>query len=175
MRCPSVGCGTNKPPDAIGYATSCSRLDDAVIAFTLERQFCESERAVCALPPRWYGAYTHLSPDGKTFCIPCTDPRAFADDCPTQWEQLKKVPARMKREGLVTRLYFVDVEKGVSRIAVEIPFWVTHVQFDPTGTDRMIFNLEGFDEDRQPLPNRIWCLETDGSYRPLSEHPVPAC
>jgi oligogalacturonide lyase len=36
----------------------------------------------------------------------------------------------------------------------------------------MIFNLEGFNEDGQPLPNRIWCLETDGSYRPLSEQPV---
>jgi Tol biopolymer transport system component len=132
----------------------------------------ESEQPVCALPPQWYGAYTHLCPDGKTFCIPCTDPRAFTDDCLTQWEQLKRVPARMKREGLVTRLYFVDVEKGVSRIAAEIPFWVTHVQFDPTGTGRMIFNLEGWDEDCRALPNRIWCLETDGSYRPLSEQPA---
>jgi Tol biopolymer transport system component len=132
----------------------------------------ESEHPVCALPPRWLGAYTHLSPDGKTFCVPCTDPRAFADDCPTQWEQLKRVPARMKCEGLGTRLYFVDVEKGVSRVAAEIPFWITHVQFDPTGTGRMIFNLEGWDEDRRALPNRIWCFETDGSYRPLSEQPM---
>jgi hypothetical protein len=141
--------------------------DDVVYVADLQ-----SERPVCALPSQWYGAYTHLSPDGKTFCIPCSDPRAFADGCRTQWEQLEKVPARMKREGLVTRLYFVDVEKGMSRIAAEIPFWVTHVQFDPTGTGRMIFNLEGFNEDGQPLPNRIWCLETDGSYRPLSEQPV---
>jgi Tol biopolymer transport system component len=45
---------------------------------------------------------------------------------------------------------------------------VTHVQFDPTGSGRIIFNCEGVRLDNRP---RTWCLETDGSYRPLYDQP----
>jgi len=124
------------------------------------------ERRLCALPSGWWGAYTHISPDGRTFCVPCTDPGAFGDEA-TQWEQLDQVPARMKTRGLQTRLYFVDVESGAIRIAAEMPFWVTHVQFDPAGSGRLLFNLEGHLKGI-PLPDRIWCLEPGGSCRPLA-------
>jgi len=143
--------------------------DDEVYAVDLDDP-AGTERKLCELPPKWYGAYTHISPDGKTFCVPCTDPRAFADE-KTQWEQLGKVPLRMKKEGLVTRIYLIDVATGKARVAAEVPFWVTHVQFDPAGTGRIVFNLEGHDGTGSPLPNRIWCLETDGSFRPISEEP----
>jgi Tol biopolymer transport system component len=130
------------------------------------------DRKVCDLPTGWYGAYTHVSPDGKTFCVPCTDPRAFADE-KTQWEQLGKVPLRMKKEGLVTRIYLIDIATGKMRVTAEVPFWVTHVQFDPAGTGRIVFNLEGhIDGEGSPLPNRIWCLETNGAFRPISAEPA---
>lgn len=131
------------------------------------------ERVVCSMPGGWYGAFTHISPDGGTFCVPCTDPRAFFDAAATQHDQLFRVPLRMGREGLVSRIYLVDVSTGESRIAAEVPFWVTHVQFDPAGTGRIVFNLEGLEEGtRRPLPNRIWCLEANGDFHPLSPEPA---
>lgn len=146
--------------------------DDQVRSIDLDAPDA-GERMVCDLPPQWYGAYTHVSPDGKTFCVPCTDPRAFGSE-KTQWEQLLQVPARMKTQGLKTRIYLVDVASGQARIAAEVPFWVTHVQFDPAGTGRIVFNLEGhsfIDGKGVPLPDRIWCLEPDGRFRPLAEEP----
>lgn len=125
-----------------------------------------AETCLCELPLGWIGGYTHISPDGKTFCVPCTDPRAFADD-KTQWEQLNRVPTRMGKHGLHSRLYFIDVQTGCMTVAAEVPFWVTHVQFDPMGSGRLIFNLEGHNEGI-PLMNRIWCLELGGSFRPLA-------
>ncbi len=125
-----------------------------------------TEHFLGALPGGWYGGFTHISADGRTLCVPLTDPRAFAEE-KTQWEQLDHVPSRMEAACLFTRLYFIDLESGAQRIAAEVPFWVTHVQFDPAGSQRMIFNLEG-SGDGAPLPDRIWCLETDGTFRPLA-------
>jgi oligogalacturonide lyase len=126
-------------------------------------------RTICDLPAKWYGGFTHISPDGKTFCIPCTDPRAFADEADSQWKQMQLVPARMKAEHLVTRIYLVDVQTGAARIHAQVPFWVTHVQFDPLGTGRIVFNQEGIlPKSGDPVDDRIWCLETDGTYRPLA-------
>ncbi len=139
--------------------------DDQVFRVDLDAPDAGEQR-LCSLPGGWYGGYTHVAPDGKTFCVPCTDPRAFADE-KNQWEQLNQVPSRMSRLGLCTRLVFIDVESGAARIAAEAPFWVTHVQFDPAGSGRMVFNLEGHDKG-SPLPDRIWCLETDGSFRKIA-------
>lgn len=139
--------------------------DDQVFRVDLDDPEPE-ERRLCALPSGWWGGYTHISPDGKTFCVPCTAPAAFGEEA-TQWEQLNQVPARMKKSGLRTRLLFIDAESGASRIAAEMPFWVTHVQFDPAGTGRLLFNLEGHSKGI-PLPDRIRCLEPGGSCRPLA-------
>jgi Tol biopolymer transport system component len=145
--------------------------DDSAYFVNLDEEGVPEHR-ICDLPRGWYGAYTHISPDGKTFCVPCTDPRAFGDE-KTQWEQLGNVPLRMKELGLKTRIYLINVESGEARIAAETPFWVTHVQFDPAGTGRIVFNLEGHIKgEGSPLPNRIWCLETDGSFRPISDEPA---
>jgi len=143
--------------------------DDVVYSVDLDD--AEShERKLCELPAGWFGAFTHISPDGKTFCVPCTDPRAFGEE-KTQWEQLRTVPERMRKAGLVSQIYLIDTETGASRIAAEVPFWVTHVQFDPAGTGRIVFNLEGHDTTGTPLRNRIWCLEPNGTYRPISPEP----
>jgi Tol biopolymer transport system component len=144
--------------------------DDRAYMVDLDRPEA-GEQKIGELPAGWYGAYTHVSPDGKTFCVPCTDPRAFADE-KTQWEQLGNAPLRMKQDDLRTRIYLIDVASGQARIAAEMPFWVTHVQFDPAGTGRIVFNLEGqVKGEGSPLPNRIWCLEPSGEFRPISEEP----
>jgi oligogalacturonide lyase len=143
--------------------------DDAVFAVDLDGE--DGERRICALPAGWYGGYPHLSPDGGTLCVPLADPRAFAGER-TQWEQLRTVPRRMTENGLGTGLYLVDVATGGTRVAAEVPFWVTHVQFDPAGTGRVVFNLEGHDSGGTPLPDRIWCLEPGGHFRPLAAEPA---
>ncbi|MDX9974576.1 MAG: oligogalacturonate lyase family protein [FCB group bacterium] len=145
--------------------------DDTVMVVALDAAE-PVEQTVCKMPPLWYGAFTHVSPDGKTLCVPCTDPRAFVDEVDMQWEQMRKVPGRMEREHLTTRLYLIDVQTGTLRLSVAVPFWVTHVQFDPKGTGRIIFNREGFAELTGGVSfNRIWCLELDGTFRPLSPEP----
>jgi len=147
-------------------------IRDDAICFTDLDERAASEQKVCDLPAGWYGAYTHLSPDGRTFCVPCTDPGAFSGE-KTQWEQLGKVPLRMQKDHLVSRIYLIDVETGKARIAAEVPFWVTHVQFDPAGSGRIVFNLEGQIAGKgSPLPNRIWCLEPTGDFRPISDEPA---
>jgi Tol biopolymer transport system component len=46
---------------------------------------------------------------------------------------------------------------------------VTHVQFDPTGSGRIVFNREGWVRGTgRPLPDRIWCLEANGTFHPLA-------
>ena len=150
----------------------CYIQDDSAYAVDLNVETAHP-RKICDLPRGWYSAFNHISPDGKTLCVPCTDPQAFVDPVDNQWDQMRKVPGRMEREKLTSRLYLIDITSGAMQIAAEIPFWVTHVQFDPMGTGRIIFNREGFAEDGcTPPHNRIWCLDTDKSIRPLSPEPV---
>ncbi len=146
--------------------------DDVIFSAGLDDEIAV-EREICKMPPGWYGAFNHVSPDGGTLCVPCTDPRAFVDEAETQWEQMRMVPHRMEQEKLLSRIYLIDISTGTMKIAAEVPFWVTHVQFDPLGTGRIVFNREGFLLEENPeLPqNRIWCLEPDGRSRPLSPQP----
>ena len=144
--------------------------DDAM--YFVELDAADGERRLCDLPAGWVTAFTHISPDGATLCVPCTDPRAFVDEVPTQWDQMRKVPDRMAQEGLLTRLLVIEVATGQTRVAAEVPFWVTHVQFDPAGTGRILFNREGFqDNGDRPAHQRIWCLEPEGAFRPLAPEP----
>lgn len=131
------------------------------------------ERKLWTLPPGAISAFTHVSPDGRELCVPCTDGRAFADKATTQWEQMRCVPRRLKEQGFVSRICQIDVETGELKREVEVPFWVTHVQYDPAGTGRIVFNLEGFLEaNGKPESERIWCLEGDGTIRALALTPA---
>lgn len=140
--------------------------------FSVDLDGAGEERDICGIPGNWCSAYTHVSPDGQLLCIPCADPRAFVDHAENQWDQLRLVPERMKNEGLVSRICLLNITSGDLRVAAEVPFWVTHVQFDPAGSGRIVFNREGFVKGTgRPFPNRIWCMEPDGSVRPLSTEP----
>jgi len=111
----------------------------------------------------------HVSPDGKTLCVPLADPRAFGQSMQTQWEQLRRVPDIMQAGRMVTRILLIDTSSGRTRTLAEVPFWVTRVQFDPAGTGRIVFNKEGqWPLTGVPLPDRVWCLETDGTFRPIA-------
>lgn len=148
--------------------------DDVAWRISLEPG-SEAEK-LAELPAGWYTGFTHVSPDGRTFCVPCADPRAFRDDDQTQSDQTTNVPWRMLEQGLVTRLCMIDTERCEIRDEIELPFWVTHVQFDPKGSGRMVFNCEGkvgAGADREfPYWGRIWGLEPDGRWHRLYEQPV---
>ncbi len=125
---------------------------------------------IWTLPVGWWSNFTHVSPDGKTLCVPLVDPRAFPSGLQTQMQQLLLVPPIMREAQLCSRIYLVDVETGEATVAAEPPFWVSHVQFDPAGSGRILFNQEGI--SRQERLIRTWCLENDGSFRPLYDQPL---
>lgn len=143
--------------------------DDAVHVVNLD-EVEATERCLGDLPEGWYTAFTHVSPDGALLCVPLADPRAFAEPMENQWVQLRRVPVIMRAGNMHTHILLVNTQTGMTRIAAKVPFWVTHVQFDPAGSGRIIFNQEGqWPESGIPLPDRVWCLETDGSYHPLAK------
>lgn len=144
--------------------------DDALHSVNLDEP---APVRIAELPAHWFGGFSHVSPDGQTFCIPVTDPRAFVDPSQSQWDQMRAVPKRIKSDKLATRIYLIDTRTGDARVHAEVPFWVTHVQFDPRGTGRIVFNQEGtLPRTGLPEDDRIWCLETDGTFRPLAPQPA---
>lgn len=131
----------------------------------------EVAHQITSLPAGWLTGYTNVSSDGKKFCVPCTDPRAFRDEDTTQHDQLKSVPIRMVNEGYKTKVIVVDIESGTYDAEIEVPFWVTHVQFNPKDSKNILCNSEGSLASRgkrnYPYWGRIWEVNIDGSYRRL--------
>ncbi len=125
-------------------------------------------RALWRHPPGWWSGFTHVSPDGKSLCVPLAHPLAFPDGLWHQRQQLKLVPQVMHEIAAWTSLYLIDTDSGVASELAQVPFWVTHVQFDPLNTGRLIFNQEG---ERVSHHSRIWCMEPDGRYQPLYNEP----
>ena len=140
--------------------------DDRVMRYDLNAM---EAGVVADLPAGWIGAFNHVSPDGCTICVPCTDPRAFASGLADQWAQCRSVPSAMADDpNLVTQILRIDTQSGHVETWATVSFWVTHVQYDPKGSGRLIFNKEGFAEVRP----RIWCMESEGQPRPLAEYPA---
>lgn len=131
----------------------------------------EAPIEVARLPRGWLTGYTHVSPDGKKICVPCTDPKAFTEEDKAQHNQLKNVPIRMINEGYKTKLIVIDIESGTYDAEIELPFWVTHVQFDPNVSERILCNSEGSLPSRAkrdyPYWGRIWLINTNGNYQRL--------
>jgi len=126
---------------------------------------------IANLPKGWLTGYTHVSSNGKKICVPCTDPKAFTEEDKTQHDQLKNVPVRMVENGYKTKVIIVDIESGKYDAEIELPFWVTHVQFDPNNTENILCNSEGSLASRAikeyPFWGRIWLVNTDGSFKRL--------
>lgn len=143
--------------------------DDCIWCITLGAN--EAQKKITSLPKGWITGYTHVSSDGKKMCVPCTDPKAFTDEDKTQHDQLKNVPIRMISEGFKTKIIVVDLESGTYNSRIELPFWVTHVQFDPNDSNLILCNSEGSLASRakreHPFWGRIWLADTDGSYERL--------
>jgi oligogalacturonide lyase len=145
--------------------------DDCVYSSSLNGN--DSPNLIARLPAGWITGYTALSSDGARFCVPCTDPRAFSPTDRTQHEQLNRVPMRMLRRGLCTRLYVIDLNTGKSGIHAELPFWCTHVQFHPGDSTSVLCNSEGpkgsGGKRGFPYWGRMWAVDGKGQYRRVFE------
>lgn len=113
-------------------------------------------------------AYMTVSEDGSSLCLTDTNREAFKKSDDSQHEQLAKVPNRMHVSGLYTDLLLVDTITGEVRNKVEIPFWVTHVQFMPKTNDTVLFNSEGVKfPNKTEYWKRLWLTRFDGTYKAI--------
>jgi hypothetical protein len=140
-------------------------LDDQIHRIDLDTG---ESNVLWTIPANSVPSFTHISPDGRWLCVPLTNAQAFVDPARTQGEQMQRVAEHIDRGGVRTRLYLIDTQTGNSRVWMEVPFWVTHVHFDPDGSGAAIFNSEGLWHRQAKIP-RIWITDTAGNYRPLFE------
>ena len=151
-------------------------IQDGAIFCVCLNDLPTTKRKIYELPHGWWTAYTHVSRDGNYMCVTCTEPAAFDDADLTQHDQLKNVPPRMIEKELSTKILVICTESGDLVSSTEIPFWVTHVQFDPQGTGNILFNCEGTVGSRGlrdfPYWGRMWLLEKQGNWRRVMAQPV---
>jgi hypothetical protein len=130
-----------------------------------------SAAVLAPLPEPGITSFTHVSADGRWLCVPVTMPaEPFHEPATTQREQLERVWRWVEQGKVRTKLWCFDTGTGAARLWAELPFWVSHVQFDPTGGYHGICNSEGLWHHQQVLP-RIWCLSDTGRARPLYDQP----
>jgi Tol biopolymer transport system component len=125
----------------------------------------DAARRVLELPAGWMTAFNDLSPDGRLACVPIADARAFVDDASDQVSQMIPVARRFREQALRSRILVIDLRRDATVADVEVPFWVTHVQFGPLDPTQVLFNQEGMGSD---VGQRIWIADTaSGRIRPL--------
>jgi hypothetical protein len=111
-------------------------------------------------------AYMTVSEDGSRLCLTDTNSKAFKETDKSQHEQLAKVPNRMYENNLYTDMMLVDTATGEIVQRVDVPFWVTHVQFMPGQNETVLFNSEGV---KFPVGTefwkRLWITHFDGTFK----------
>ena len=135
-------------------------------------KYCLNNRAYvtlkCGVGIGGVSAYMTISEDGSKLCLTDTNAKAFKDTDKTQHEQLAKVPIRMYENNLYTDMMLVDTASGEVVKKVEVPFWITHVQFMPGTNETVLFNSEGV---KFPIGTeywkRLWVTRFDGTYLPI--------
>ena len=124
---------------------------------------------ICELPKGWISAFTHVSSSGKYLCVPVSDPKPFNFEAKNQVEQMRGIGEKEKSGTVFSKILLINTFSGEIEQEVEVPFWVTHVQFSPLNDQQIIFNHEGI---RKNVSQRIWKLDTTlGNYEPLFEQP----
>lgn len=100
------------------------------------------ERVLAHLPDGQVTGFTHVSADGLLLCVPTTDEAAFTED--EAWgEKHHGIDARVQRLGLNSYLRVYSTQTGEEVACEAVPqAWVTHVQFSPTDSSRILYNHE---------------------------------
>ena len=101
------------------------------------------ERVLAEYPFGQMTAFTHVSADGKRLCVPTTDSRALDGDGKlTEWFNYN-IDERVRAEGLSSWLRVYDTETGKELLCERVPkCWITHVQFSPVDSTRILYNHE---------------------------------
>ena len=101
-----------------------------------------NDRTLTTLERGEVTAFTHISADGRVICVPTTDGAAlegrFENNRP-----LYDIDALVREQGLRSYLNLYDTRTGerVARETVERA-WITHVQFSPRDSRRILYNHE---------------------------------
>lgn len=123
-------------------------------------------RMLVALPEGYYAAFMHVRPNGGEVAMPLTRSPAFEAPARTQGEQMSRLGEALDAGQVHCALWLVDAETGAVTVRLEVPFWITHVQYDPTGSGWIMFNSESHWQRQKVVP-RIWTVEPAGDPRPL--------
>lgn len=140
-------------------------VDDQVLRLDLEPR---QSRVLGTIPAGWVTSFSHVSADGRWLCVPLCNPESFTGDAAVrdQATQMKAVWKRVIAGQVRSKILLFDTQTGDQRCAAEVPFWVTHVQFDPSDPGRILFNSESLWHEQDHIP-RMWILEADGKTHPL--------
>lgn len=92
-------------------------------------------RTLAELPAGQVTGFTHVSDDNTRICVPTIDAAAFAD--------VKAIDATVQRLGLAGHLRVFDTATGAELYDIPVERgWVTHVQFQPGSSERILYNHE---------------------------------
>ena len=104
-------------------------------------------RVLNQIPEDQVTAFTHISRDGKRFCIPTTDMRALEypreEGQPFDFWKGYDIDRRCRDEDLSSYLRVYDTETGEEILCEKVPkCWITHVSFNPVNPEIIMYNNE---------------------------------
>ena len=126
------------------------------------------------LPDDQMTAFTHVSSDNRRLCVPTTDERALggkeklSDGRPNY-----NIDERVQSESLSSYLRVYDTTTGEEILTEQVKkAWITHVQFNPTNSDQILYNHEW---PSQCGIRRMWLFDGKNHIRLRSEGKGISC
>ena len=105
--------------------------------------------------------FTHVSTDGRWFCLPTIDRAAFGEH---RGGYTPTIDERVRERGLASHLRIFDTASGEEVAREPVPeAWVTHVQFNPADPTLLMYNHEWCSETGW---RRMWLWDGE-AHRPL--------
>ena len=101
--------------------------------------FSGKSKVICTLPEGQVTGFTHVDKDDQYLCIPTIDQSAFDVDQP----YFTEIDRKVQREELCSYLRVFRIDNGEQILSEPVPRgWVTHVQFSPTDSTKILYNHE---------------------------------
>jgi oligogalacturonide lyase len=129
------------PERGLGLASPCLHAESGDVYYLQGRELRRvnartgAARVLAELPPGQVTGFTHVSDDNSRVCVPTIDAAAFED--------IGAIDATVQRLGLTGYLRVFDTASGEEVARVPVPRgWVTHVQFQPGSSERILYNHE---------------------------------
>lgn len=139
--------------EGLGKASVCLDYHRDIIYYIQDDKICKSDlqgnvTVLNSVPDHRMTAFTHVSDDGQSLCVPMTDGRCLDFDPETEGSGLDKRPiydidGRVQEENLNSYLCVYDTKSGELLYERRVPkCWITHVQFNPVNPELIMFNHE---------------------------------